>query len=99
MWGVKCWWYVRSLVEQEVSRLRAVLTIVIAAAGIYFLLAALLYLFQNYMVFLANMPGRALAAMLRDAGWDYEDVAIRTSDGIRLHGGSVPADRALGTLL
>lgn len=55
-------------------------------AGVYVLLGLLLYLFQGSMVFLANLPGRALDATPADIGLAYEDVRIDTADGERLHG-------------
>jgi fermentation-respiration switch protein FrsA (DUF1100 family) len=51
------------------------------------------------MVFLANLPGRALDATPADIGLQYEDVGIDTADGERLHGWYVPATNARGTLL
>jgi fermentation-respiration switch protein FrsA (DUF1100 family) len=59
----------------------------------------LLYLFQNRMVFLANMPGRALIATPQDAGFGFEDVSIATSDGLQLHGWFVPAEQPKATVL
>jgi hypothetical protein len=43
------------------------------------------------MVYLANLPGRALDATPADAGLGYEDVNVDTADGERLHGWYVPA--------
>ena len=71
--------------------MRALFNILIAAAVIYMALGALLYVFQNRMVFLANMPGRALTASPRDAGFDFEDVNFTASDGMALHGWFLPA--------
>jgi hypothetical protein len=71
--------------------MRALVSLVIILAGVYVVLGLLLYLFQGSMVFLANLPGRALDATPTDAGLDYEDVNIDTADGERLHGWYVPA--------
>lgn len=79
--------------------MRSFLTLLVAAVGIYALLALVLYLFQNRMVFLANMPERALAATPADAGWTYEDVFITTGDGLRLHAWFVAAEQSTATLL
>lgn len=68
-------------------------------AVVYAALGLVLYLFQGSMVFLANMPGRALDATPDDIGLTYEDVHIATSDGERLHGWYVPAAAARGVLL
>ncbi|MCH8930736.1 MAG: alpha/beta hydrolase [Proteobacteria bacterium] len=79
--------------------MRGFLTLLIAAAGFYVLLALMLFLFQDRMVFLSNLPGRALTATPRDAGFDYEDVTLETSDGLKLHGWYVPAAQARGVVL
>ncbi len=79
--------------------MRGFLTLLIAAAGFYVLLGLMLFLFQDRMVFLSNLPGRALTATPRDAGFDYEDVTLETSDGLKLHGWYVPAAQARGVLL
>jgi fermentation-respiration switch protein FrsA (DUF1100 family) len=68
-------------------------------ALVYVALGVMLYLFQGSMVFLANLPGRALDATPRDIGLSYEDVRIDTADGERLHGWFIPAMQARGTLL
>ena len=69
------------------------------AASIYLLLALVLYLYQGKMVFLANMPGRALMASPGDMGLDFENVSLTTSDHERLHGWYVPAAKARGVVL
>lgn len=69
------------------------------AAGIYLLLSLALYLLQGKMVFLANMPGRALTATPGDFGLEFEDVSITTRDGEKLHGWYVPAIRGRGVVL
>jgi fermentation-respiration switch protein FrsA (DUF1100 family) len=70
-----------------------------AAAGIYLILSLMLYLLQDSMVFLSNMPGRALEATPDAIGLEFEDVYIDTDDGERLHGWYVPADNSRGVLL
>jgi len=79
--------------------MRSLYTLLLVAAGIYVSLAVLLYLLQNRMVFLANMPGRALTATPDDAGFGFEDVSITSRDGVRLHGWFVPAESARATVL
>ncbi|MDX1381353.1 MAG: alpha/beta hydrolase, partial [Xanthomonadales bacterium] len=63
-------------------------------AAVYVLLGLMLYLFQGSMVFLANLPGRALDATPSDVGLAFEDVHIDTADGERLHGWYVSAPLA-----
>ncbi|GBF31357.1 multifunctional-autoprocessing repeats-in-toxin [bacterium MnTg04] len=79
--------------------MRGFLTLLIAAASFYVLLALMLFLFQEKMVFLPNMPGRTLTATPKDAGFDFEDVTLETSDGLKLHGWYVPAAQARGVVL
>lgn len=75
------------------------ITLLLSLAGIYVLLSVVLYLMQNRMVFLANMPGRELTATPEDAGFAYQDVSITTSKGVRLHGWFVPAKQTKATVL
>ena len=79
--------------------MRTLLSLLTVAAGIYLLLSLLLYLLQGNMVFLANLPGRALEASPDYIGLDFEDVFMDTSDGERLHGWYVPAASARGVIL
>ena len=51
------------------------------------------------MVFLSNLPGRALEASPGDIGLNYQDVSLTTSDNERLHGWYVPATKPRGVLL
>ena len=79
--------------------MRTFVTILTIAISIYVVLALMLYLFQGKMVFLSNLPGRALIASPGDVGLDYEDVALTTRDNERLHGWYVPAADPKGVLL
>ncbi len=79
--------------------MRGFFTLLIAAASFYVLLALMLFLFQDRMVFLSNMPGRTLTATPKDAGFDFEDVFLETSDGLKLHGWYVPAAQTSGVVL
>jgi len=79
--------------------LKTLLNLLTIAAGIYALLSLILYLFQGSMVYLSNLPGRALEATPASIGLDYENVRIDTSDDERLHGWFVPAPESRGTLL
>lgn len=58
------------------------------------LLAA--FLFQDRLVF---FPLEDMAADPKQAGLDYEDVRIKTADGLSLHGWHVPAREGRGTVL
>jgi len=52
----------------------------------YVLLIAVVYFMQARMLYLPNMPGRALTMTPTDAGMDYQDVLIETADEVILHG-------------
>jgi len=79
--------------------MRTIALLLTVLALVYVAFGVMLYLFQGSMVFLANLPGRALDATPQDIGLDYENVHIDTTDGERLHGWFVPAADARGTLL
>ncbi len=69
----------------------------VLAAG-YGLVLVIIYLMQGRMLYLPNVPGRALTMTPADARMDYEDVSIETSDGVTLHGWFI-AGRAPRVLL
>ncbi len=79
--------------------MKTLINLLSIAVGIYVLLLLALYLLQNKMVFLPNMPGRALTASPGDMGLEYEDVSLATSDGERLHGWYVPAPDSRGVIV
>ena len=79
--------------------MKAAVSLFTIAASIYVLLALVLYLLQGKMVFLSDMPGRALTASPDAIGLEYEDVFLTTSDNERLHGWYVPAVNARGVVL
>ena len=79
--------------------MRTLLSILTIAISVYVVFALMLYLFQDRMVYLSNLPDRALGASPSDLGLDYEDVSLITSDNERLHGWYVPAVDSRGVLL
>jgi hypothetical protein len=79
--------------------MRTLISLLSIAAGIFVLLSLAIYLLQGKMVFLANMPGRALTASPGDIGLEYENVSLPTPDGERLHGWFVPAAGSRGVVL
>ena len=79
--------------------MKTLISLLSIAASIYVLLSLVLYLLQGKMVFLADLPGRALTAMPSDIGLEYEDVSLVTSDDERLHGWYVPAAKSRGVVL
>ena len=79
--------------------MRTIATLIAIAAACYVLLGVVLYFMQERMVFLAGLPGRALEATPRYAGFDYDDVNLETTDGLSLHGWYVYAPDSRGTVL
>ncbi len=79
--------------------MRTLISLLSVAASIYALLALTVYLLQGKMVFLSDLPGRALTATPDDIGLEYEDVSLPTSDDERLHGWYVPATDRRGVVL
>ena len=62
------------------------LKLILMVAACYGLLVLVVYFGQSRMIYLPELPGRDLAATPSDAGMDYSDVNLRTSDGVDLHG-------------
>jgi len=69
---------------------------VLAAA--YVGLALLLYIFQSHLVFYPG-TGREISATPDQIGLPYQDIRLKTSDNISLHGWHIPAPQARGTVL
>ena len=79
--------------------MRFIVTLFAAAAGFYVLLGALLFIMQERMVFLPDLPGRTLETTPQRLGLAYDDVLFETDDGLVLHGWYVHAREARGTVL
>ncbi|MGA9572366.1 MAG: alpha/beta hydrolase, partial [Lysobacterales bacterium] len=79
--------------------MRTLLAVLAFAVSSYFALALMLYLLQGRMVFLANLPGRALTASPEDIGLSYENVSLTTPDDEVLHSWYVPAEDSAGAVL
>ena len=62
------------------------LKFIFAVAACYVLLVVVVYFMQGRMLYLAGVPGRELTMTPTDVGMDYQDVSIKTSDGVMLHG-------------
>ncbi len=62
------------------------LKFILVVAACYGLLVVVVYFMQGRMLYLADVPGRALIMTPTDVGMDYQDVSIETSDGVTLHG-------------
>ena len=67
-------------------------------AAAYVGLALALYFFQSHLVFYPE-TGREMIATPAQVGLAYEDIHLKTSDDISLHGWYVPAAQPRGTVL
>lgn len=71
------------------------MTTLLAAVGflvvLYLAVAGFLWVAQPRLVYYPDFPTRELARTPAQAGLDYEDVRLRTDDGVALHGWYVPA--------
>jgi fermentation-respiration switch protein FrsA (DUF1100 family) len=74
-------------------------SLLMSLAAAYLAICVLLWLFQERMLFLPGIPGRAVDTTPQAVGVPYEEVAIPTPDGLRLHGWWIPAPGARHTLL
>lgn len=70
----------------------------VAAALGYALVCGVIWLVQDRLLFLPDVPGRALAATPASQGLHHDDVAVTTADGVRLHGWWVPVQGARLTI-
>ena len=78
--------------------MRMVWSILVVLAVAYAGLLIVVFLFQSRLVYFPNI-GRELSATPRDAGLEYEEVRLNTSDGESLHAWFVPAPQSRGTVL
>ena len=78
---------------------RMIWHILITLVAGYVLLAALLFIFQGYLVYRPTSKHIATPAQ-HEKPMDYEDVWLQTADGVKLHGWFVPAEESpKGTVL
>jgi len=78
--------------------MRVIINMLMAAAVAYGAVLLLVFLFQPRLIYFPQVE-REHTATPRAAGLDFEDVALHTADGIKLHGWWVAARDARGTVL
>jgi uncharacterized protein len=83
-----------ALLPPETKMPGAILKIIVVVVVSYGLLIAVVYLMQSRMLYLPGVPGRMLAMTPIDADMDYQDVSIKTADGVTLHGWFVEGQSA-----
>lgn len=76
--------------------LKSILRVALALIGVYVGFSLLVGLFQSRLVY---FPLRTIDATPADAGLEYRDVTVTTSDGVRIHGWFCPADEERGVVL
>lgn len=64
----------------------------------YLLLVAIIYLTQERMLYLPNVPGRTLEMTPAAIGMEYQDVSIVTEDKVKLHGWFIPGQSSRAVL-
>jgi fermentation-respiration switch protein FrsA (DUF1100 family) len=62
------------------------LKFILVVVACYGVLVLVVYFMQGRMLYLPDIPGRTLVMTPADAGMDYKDVSIETTDGVTLHG-------------
>jgi len=72
--------------------------LLLVATG-YGALALYLFIMQPRLLYYPDMPGRELEATPAAVGLAYEDVALQTRDGVRLHAWFIPAENPRATVL
>ena len=75
---------------------RMLLSIIAIAVGLYVGLVALMFFFQERLLY---FPLRGIGATPARIGLTYESVQLETTDGLTLSGWFVPAEQARGVLL
>lgn len=74
-------------------------SVILTLLGAYAALVMFMFFGQSGMLYLPDLPSRELATTPRTIGLAYEDVQLRTDDGVQLHGWFIPAAQSRGTLL
>ena len=74
------------------------LNFVLAIAIAYAVILVFVFFFQPRLVYFPNVQ-RELVATPRVAGLEFEDVELRASDGVKIHGWWVPARAGRGAVL
>jgi hypothetical protein len=72
--------------------------LLLAAAG-YAAFALYLFFMQPRLLYLPDVPGRELETTPAAIGLAYEDVALQTADGVRLHAWFIPVPEPRATVL
>jgi fermentation-respiration switch protein FrsA (DUF1100 family) len=75
---------------------RSAIRLGVIAVVTYMVVVIVTAVFQRHLIY---FPSRNLEGLPTDVGLKYEDLSLRTSDGVRIHGWYVPRADALATIL
>ena len=84
---------------RERRGMNGLINLLLMAVSGYGLLLVLLYFYQGRLLFLPNIPSRAVEQSPSAVGLSYEPVKLVTSDNIKLDGWFIPAPENRGVLL
>lgn len=79
--------------------LRMITTVLVTATALYLVFATTVYLSQDRLLFLTELPSRKIQAAPTQRGLDYQDLWLHTADGETLHAWLIPALQRRGTVL
>lgn len=77
----------------------AIATTLLVIAGAYAAFVGYLYIVQGRLLYLPQIPSRAIVATPAEAGLTYEAVTLHTDDGVTLDAWFVPTPRPLATVI
>lgn len=75
------------------------LTVILIFIGLYVVFAIVLMLFQSRLIFFPNFPTREVKYTPDEIGLSYEVVWFETTDGVKLSGWFIPAEKPRGVIL
>jgi hypothetical protein len=79
--------------------LQNLVSLLLLVAVCYGAIALYLFIMQPRLLYYPDMPGRELEATPADVGLAYEDVALQTRDGVRLHAWFIPVEQPRASVL
>jgi uncharacterized protein len=83
----------------HIMTLQNVVYLLLLVAGCYGAFAVYLFIMQPRLLYYPDMPGRELEATPAVVGLAYEEVALQTSDGVRLHAWFIPVEQPRASVL
>jgi len=81
-------------VASRSAGMRTLVSIILVTAAVYAALVIFVYFFQARLIYFPNIGGRGLRATPEDIGLAFENIELKTGDGVLVHGWHVPAPGA-----